>query len=494
MNRCCAFNVYTGVSKTVNRIRGFCEPAKPSSARGDSTVRPRFHRIPGSALLTAALSVAQLACTTYTPVHSDPRPRDHVVESCQQSVRAQVSDRFGASARVGFDTPETYYISSARQGVRGGGVIGSGGDRARIHYDCSVNIHSGRVVDVNHRLVDASRRSSEWSVDACQSRIRHEVASESRRQTTLNFEPAKTWFISLDREGVRGTGKLASGNEREKIRYECEVDIRRGRIEAAHYRPVEKAPMTDKDTLRLCQAQITDEVKEDRGRSTKISFVENKAYSISRFEKGVQGKAKLKSGDDRDSIAYECRVNTRRERVTDAHYRLLEKPRPSREHVVELCQMVTREMAAADHGRRAAVEFDDAETVAVSEREMRVRGSGRLRVRGDRDPIRYSCSVDLRKVKVTDARYRPVEQPRQSTQRTLDMCHAELRRQIASDREESASLKFDTSETFFVSNAIEGVRGKGVVRVGRRERDPIRYECEVNIRRGNVKEARYRYR
>jgi hypothetical protein len=217
MNRCCAFNVYTGVSKTVNRIRGFCEPAKPSSARGDSTVRPRFHRVPGSALLTAALSVAQLACTTYTPVHSDPRPRDHVVESCQQSVRAQVSDRFGASARVGFDTPETYYISSARQGVRGGGVIGSGGDRARIHYDCSVNIHSGRVVDVNHRLVDASRRSSEWSVDACQSRIRHEVASESRRQTTLNFEPAKTWFISLDREGVRGKGKLESGSRREKI-------------------------------------------------------------------------------------------------------------------------------------------------------------------------------------------------------------------------------------------------------------------------------------
>ena len=457
-------------------------------------MRPRFHRILGSVLLVAALSTTQVACTTYTPIHTGPRPRDHVVESCHQSVRAQVGHRFGGSTRVGFDSPETYYISSARQGVRGGAVIGAGGDRSRIHYDCSVNIHSGRVVSVEHRLVDADRLRSAWSVDACQDRIRHDVASKHRGRTRLNFESAKTWFISLDREGVRGNAKVESGNHREKIRYECEVDIRRGRIDTAHYRPIEKPPMTDKDALKLCQAKISDEVKDDRGRGTKVSFTNQSTYSISRFERGVQGKAKLKSGDDRDSIAYECKVNTRGERVTDAHYRLLERPRPSRKTVVELCQMVTREMAAADHGRRAKVDFDDAETFAVSDREMGVRGGGRLRIGGKHDPIRYRCSVDLRKSKVTDARYRPIEQPRQSTRRTVDMCHAELHEQISSDRDEPASLKLKTSETYFISNAIEGVRGKGVVKVGRHDRDRIRYECEVNIRRGRVKEARYRYR
>jgi hypothetical protein len=293
---------------------------------------------------------------------------------------------------------------------------------------------------------------------------------------------------------VRGHGKLTSGNRREKIRYQCEVDIRRGRIETAHYRPVEKPPMTDRDALQLCQGAITDEVKGDRGRGAKVSFSENNTYSISRFEKGVRGKAKLKSGGDRDPIAYECTVNTRRERVTNAHYRLLETPRPSQKRIVELCQIVTREMAAVDHGRRATVKFDDAETFAVSERETGVQGSGLLRVGNDRNPIRYRCSVDLRTVKVTDARYRPVEQPRKSTQRTVDMCHTELREQIASDLNDSVSLKFETSETFFVSNAVEGVRGKGVVGAGRRARDHIRYECEVNIRRGRVDEARYRYR
>jgi hypothetical protein len=224
-----------------------------------------------------------------------------------------------------------------------------------------------------------------------------------------------------------------------------------------------------------------------------VAFAANDIFTISRFEKGVRGKAKLRSGDGRDPIAYECTLNTRRERVTAAHYRLLEKPRPSRERIVELCQMVTREMAAADHGRRAELEFDGAETFAISERETGVRGSGLLRVRGDRDAIRYRCSVDLHKRKVTDARYRPVEPPRESTQRTLDLCHTELREQIASDREDSVSLEFDTSETFFVSNAVEGVRGKGAIRAGRHDRDRIRYECEVNIRRGRVKTARYRY-
>jgi len=457
-------------------------------------VRPRFHRILGSALLAAALSVTQVACVAYTPVPTGPRPRDRVVESCHQAVRAQVSDRFGGIHRVGFDSPESYYISSSRQGVRGGAVIGAGGEHARIHYDCSVNIQSGRVVSVEHRLIDAGRRNSEWSVGTCQDRIRRDLAAANRRGAKLDFEAAETWFISLDREGVRGNAKLGAGKHREKIRYECELDIRRGRIDSAHYLPVVKPPMTDRDTLQLCHARITDDVKDDRGRGTKVFFAENNTYSISRFEKGVQGNATLKSGNDRDSIDYECRVNTSSERVTDAHYRVLERPLPARKRVVELCQMVTREMAAADHGRRAKLDFDDAETFAVSEREMGVRGSGGLRVGGDRDPIRYSCNVDLRKLKVTDARYRAVEQPPQSTRRTVDMCHAELREQISSDRDGPVALKFATSETYFVSNAVEGVRGEGVVQTGRRDRDAIRYECEVNIRRGSVKEARYRYR
>jgi hypothetical protein len=457
-------------------------------------VRHRFHRILGSGILTATLSLSQAACTTYTPVHTSPRPRDQVVESCHQSVRTQVVVRFGRSTRVGFDTAEPYYISSARQGVRGGAVIGAGGERARIHYDCSVNIHTGRVVDVEHRLVDADRRRSEWSADACQNRIRDEVTSQSRHRSTVSFEPAKIWFISLDREGVRGNGKIESGNRREKIRYECEVDVRRGRIDAAHFQPIEKPALTDQQIVKLCKTSVADAVIEDRGRRMNISFAEEHVYSISRHHKGVQGKAKLKTGKNRDQIAYECKVNTRQERVTDAHYRLLESPRPSRKHVVELCQAVTREMAAADHGRSARVDFDDAETFEVSEREMGVRGSGKLRVGGDRDPIRYSCNVDLRKTKVTDARYRAVERPRQSTQRTVDMCHAELRARISSDRGASASLNFETSETFFVSHALEGVRGTGVAKVGRRDRDRFRYECKVNIRRGAVKEARYLYR
>lgn len=452
----------------------------------------RFRPILVSAFL-AAVS-CQLACAPYTPVSTPRGPRDHVVESCQLSVRDQLSERFGGSTRVRFDSPQTYYISTNRQGVRGGGLVDARAERSRIHYDCTVNIHSGRVVSADHRLIDAERRRSEWSVNACQDRIRHDVGSGGQRHAALKFDPAETWFISLQREGVKGEAQYRSGKDREKIRYECEVDIWRHRIAEAHYRSVEKPPMSDQDALQLCQGKITDDLKDDRGRRTKVSFKENTVYSISRTRKGIEGRAGLKSATGHEIIDYECTVNTRRERVTDADYRVLERPGPPRKRVVEMCRMVTREMVAADHGRRAKVDFDVAETFAMAKREIGVRGSGRLRVGNRHDPIRYRCRVDLRTSKVTDARYRAVKPPQQSTQRSIDLCRARLLDKISSDRNARASLSFENTETYFVSTAVEGVRGNGVAEVGRGDRDRIRFECEVNIRRGRVKEARYHYR
>jgi hypothetical protein len=331
-----------------------------------------MHRFLCVASLVGSLPVAHFGCAYPAQVVVAP-PRDRVVEHCHRAIRAQAADRIGGRAAVSFDTSETYYVSSSLEGVRGGGVIAAGRDRARIHYSCTVNVRSERVVQADHQLIAAPRRGPEWPVDACQDTIRDEVADRSRH-STVRFDTVETYFISLDREGVRGMGRVKTGDRREGIKYECTVDIRRGQVTRARYRPIEKPPLTNADAVQLCQREIAEKAGADRGRQTKVSFDEGEAHVVSRSERGVRGEAKLRTGGDKERIAYECTVDVRRRSVTAAHYRPLEKPPPPSERIIKVCQMVTRQIAAADYGRPVAVEFETAETFSLSNRRTGVRG------------------------------------------------------------------------------------------------------------------------
>jgi len=444
--------------------------------------------------LLVGLSSAVLAgCYAYIPVPVEPLPRDRVVEQCHQAIREQTRDRLDRPTAVSFDTPEIYYVSSALEGVRGGGMLAAGRERARIHYDCTVNVRSGGVVRAQHRVIDEIRPAG-WSADVCQDRIREKVTSDRNRRGVVKFGEVEIHDVSLERERVRGRAELKSGSQREKIRYACTVNVRRGRIEDAHYSPLAGPPLSDAEAVKLCQGAITGEAKADRGKKARVSFDTGSSYFVSPSERGVRGRAQLRSGPEHERVAYECKVDVRVRRVTLAHYRSLEKPEHSEKRIIKACQDVTREMVAADHGRRASVKFATAETFSSSERKAGVQGRGELRVGGDRDPIHYLCTVDLRKLKITEARYRPIQSSPDQRRRTVDLCHEAVRERVASDQDGRVSLNFERSETYFISNAEEGVRGEGVIRSGRRSRDPIRYECEVNVRRGHVTEARYRYR
>jgi hypothetical protein len=443
-------------------------------------------------VLACALPVAQLGCVHSTGVAPPPPPRGRFVEYCHQTIRSQAADHFGGHVGVRFDSPETYFVSSALEGVRGGALVAGGGARERIQYGCTVNIQSGRVVEARFRRVEPVQRSSDWPVDACQQRIRDEVAADRPRRTSVNFDPAETFFVSIDEEGVRGRAKVGVGSHWEAIRYECTVDVRRGRVHAARYHTLEKPPLSDARAVELCQQAVADRAAQKHGSRARVAFDSGSAASVSGSEKRVRGKAKLETGRDREPIAYECSVDVRRERVTNAHYDSRAKPGPSDEQLVEACQMVTREIVAAEHGRRASVEFATGEVFDVSKGQRGVRGRGVLEVRRDRDAIRYQCTLDRRLGKVTEARYRPIEQPPEVAQKTVDLCHQAVRAKVAADRERRTSVEFETTESYFVSQSEEGVRGHGSVRSG--DRDPIRYDCTVNIRRGLVTEARFRYR
>jgi hypothetical protein len=449
------------------------------------------------AVLACAPLIAQLGCVGPTVV-AQPRPqaRGHVVDYCHQTIQSQAADRYGRRVGVRFDTPETYFVSSALEGVRGGALVASGNVRERIEYDCTVNIRSLRVVGARFHRIEPDRRSSDWPVNACQQRIRDQVAADEHRRIDVSFGAAETFFVSVDEEGVRGRARVGVGSHREAIRYECTVDVRRGRVYAARYHSVDRAPVSNARAVELCQGAIVDRAARERGHRTRVDFGSGTEVSLSGSEKRVRGKAKLEAGRDSEPITYECGVDVRRERVTSAHYRSRAGPRRSDAELVRDCQMVTREIVAAEHGRRASVEFATGEVFDISKRERGVRGRGVLEVRRNRDPIRYQCKLDRHRGKVTDARYRAIEPPPNALQNSMDLCHQAVRAKVSAHRDGRTSVEFESADAYFVSQSEEGVRGHGFVRSGYRgrDRDAIRYDCTVNIRRGLVTEARYRYR
>jgi len=456
-------------------------------------VNPHNHSIALFATTVFLLPVVNGGCIQPSVIVAKA-PAGRVVESCHRTIRARAIDRLGGPATYSFDTPETFFISSATEGVRGGAMHrGRRGD-SRLAYTCVVNIHSGRVEGARFRVVGADQRGDEWPTAACQQAVREEVAADRGRGTAVDFDRAESSYVSPYEEGVSGRGRLRNRKAGERIRYECTVDLHRGRVSRADYSTLEKPHLSDAGVVKLCQGAIADRLRSEGRHAAKTTFKSGQAFFLSKFERSVRGQMNLKSRGSTQRAHYECSVDVRRERVTAAHYRSVGDHPASNPRIVEACQMVTLEMAAADHGRRARIDFAPVEVVSPSRHESTVTGGGVLKVGGSRDPIRYRCSVHPRNLKITDARYRKVVSPPDRTQRTVDLCHEELRARVAADRKGRLSVVFDTSETYYISNAEEGVRGRGAVKDKAHDRDPIRYQCTVNIRRGRVAKAGYRYR
>ena len=66
-----------------------------------------------------------------------------------------------------------------------------------------------------------------------------------------------------------------------------------------------------------------------------------------------------------------------------------------------------------------------------------------------------------------------------------------LQEKIRPTRGQGGKLKIENTESYFISNSEEGVRGRAVITTGFRHRQtqPVSYDCKVDIRRGRVNEA-----
>lgn len=160
------------------------------------------------------------------------------------------------------------------------------------------------------------------------------------------------------------------------------------------------------DNVALCQKMVRWEIGKEYGDRADVSFSSGRSYDISRREQAVEGEGVLRTRRDRTRFNYDCVVDRRQNRVSQVNYRLTDQPQSGGgEEAVERCQAAVADRIDRDLGYRPQLSFGPAQ-VGYPERDRQtVRGEARLRGRRGWDEIRYGCTVDTRRNRVSDVRY-----------------------------------------------------------------------------------------
>lgn len=88
------------------------------------------------------------------PPGNSVSPNDPSVRVCHADVDNQIRREFAGVEKVLFsmDTISKYFISNAREGIRGDGQFRQGPTWFPFDYNCTVNIHNGRVTEANFSI------------------------------------------------------------------------------------------------------------------------------------------------------------------------------------------------------------------------------------------------------------------------------------------------------------------------------------------------------
>jgi hypothetical protein len=156
-----------------------------------------------------------------------------------------------------------------------------------------------------------------------------------------------------------------------------------------------------------------------------------------------------------------------------------------------------------------------AEEFVIATRDVEITGSGPIDGAGNRTIFmrnringgQAECQINVASsrvlsVRITSQPGQPVPPPNRPPGNTVSpnqpsvrACHGEIDRQIrrAYGGVEKVLFSTDTTRTFFISNAKEGVRGDGQFRQGPTWFN-FDYTCQVNIRNGRVTQANFNIR
>ena len=209
------------------------------SIRGQARVRGRNRERPLIYNCTVNVTDGLISQSSYT---FDENIADLSTRLCQEELRQVVrQDRNGL---VEFNRPlETYSVSNTEEGVRGTVLIRSSGQSERNYrFDCVVNLPEAQVTKISYRPDSGATADSQRIIRLCQDNIRQRISNNqidlggiiginigTGRQIEFQ-DPASTFSISENQEGVRGSATLVEGFRQRQVNYECTVNLQQGTV------------------------------------------------------------------------------------------------------------------------------------------------------------------------------------------------------------------------------------------------------------------------
>ncbi|MEE4379971.1 MAG: DUF3011 domain-containing protein [Candidatus Competibacteraceae bacterium] len=158
------------------------------------------------------------------------------------------------------------------------------------------------------------------NVALCQKMVRWEAGKEFGNNTKIQFHSGQAYGISRREEGVKGEATVSAGRERNRIDYQCVIDLRQGKVTQVNYQAVGQSGSVDIEVIAPCQSAVVDRISQDLGYTAQIAFDAADISRVSNNRQTVRGPARVRTRSDWRNITYSCTLNTRRNRVTEVYY------------------------------------------------------------------------------------------------------------------------------------------------------------------------------
>lgn len=229
----------------------------------------------------------------------------------------------------------------------------------------------------------------------CQNALTDRIGQQIQVQT----DTLTPYFISNAEQGIRGQGNLDSSGNFRPFDFDCQVNVRDGRVVSLEYNYQSSGNngTVNDNVRRRCQDALADRI----GQRVQLSSDTFRSYFISNAEQGLQGEGTLDRSGNFRPFEFDCQVNTRTGRVNRLSYNYLSANNPTdvSPAVLQACQMALGDRL----NQRVQIDRNRLQPYFISNAEQGLRGEA---VTGrETRPFRFDCQVNLRNGRVTRIDY-----------------------------------------------------------------------------------------